>query len=177
VLNGAQLEALAEGLSANGLLAHTTHLLTGYIGSASFLDAVATVHARLVQANASAASASASSAAAAAPGGTAAPLMRNYPLTYVCDPVLGDHGQLYVPASLVAVYKAKLLPLATVLTPNGFEAEQLTGLKVCACVLSSRSENPWGETRSALARTSHPARTPPRASPKGSGRVLQHKYF
>ena len=59
----------------------------------------------------------------------------------MCDPVLGDNGQLvrcvhyaepvvtcvsvlqYVPAELPPVYKEKLLPLADVITPNQFEAE------------------------------------------------------
>jgi pyridoxine kinase len=48
----------------------------------------------------------------------------------VCDPVLGDNGKLYVPAELVKVYKETLVPLAHLLTPNQFELEQLTGVKV-----------------------------------------------
>ena len=48
--------------------------------------------------------------------------------------VLGDHGKLYVPAELVAVYAAEVLPAATVLTPNQFEAEALTGLGPIASV-------------------------------------------
>jgi len=125
-------------LAANNLLAGTSHLLTGYIGSVSFLDAVAAVHTRLVQA---AATASAAAVNPAADGGSsgggsepqaseAPPMVRPRPLTYVCDPVLGDNGKFYVPEALVEVYKEKLLPLATVLTPNGFEVEKLTGLKV-----------------------------------------------
>ena len=43
-LDGAQLGALLEGLSANWLVAGAyRHLLTGYIGSLSFLTAVASV--------------------------------------------------------------------------------------------------------------------------------------
>ena len=41
--------------------------------------------------------------------------------------MLGDDGKLYVPPELVAVYRDKVLPMATVLTPNQFEVEQLTG--------------------------------------------------
>jgi len=51
VLGGPQLEALVGGLERNALLAGTSHLLTGYIGSVSFLRAVAGVHARLKAAN------------------------------------------------------------------------------------------------------------------------------
>jgi pyridoxine kinase len=44
----------------------------------------------------------------------------------VCDPVLGDGGKLYVPAELVDAYRAEVVPLASVVTPNQFEAELLT---------------------------------------------------
>jgi pyridoxine kinase len=96
VLQGEQLSALVEGLQANSLLEGCTHLLTGYIGSASFLRAVLrTVHALR--------------AANAEPGAS---------LTFVCDPVLGDNGKLYVPEELIAIYRDEVVPLASVLTPN-----------------------------------------------------------
>jgi pyridoxal/pyridoxine/pyridoxamine kinase len=49
--------------------------------------------------------------------------------TYVCDPVLGDHGRFYVqePEALLGVYRSQVLPLADVVTPNQFEALALTG--------------------------------------------------
>lgn len=47
------------------------------------------------------------------------------PLVYVCDPVLGDNGVLYVPESLIPLYRARILPLAQVLTPNAFELARL----------------------------------------------------
>ena len=71
VLDGAQLEKLAKGLDSNGLLKNVSHLLTGYIGSPSFLRAVCAVHRMLKQ--------------------------HNPEVVFVCDPVLGDHGKLYVP--------------------------------------------------------------------------------
>ena len=49
VLDGAQLEALAKGLDDNGLLRGVSHLLTGYIGSTSFLRAVCAVHLHVTQ--------------------------------------------------------------------------------------------------------------------------------
>ncbi|KAJ4823629.1 hypothetical protein Tsubulata_032164 [Turnera subulata] len=103
VLNGQQLWDLIEGLEANDLL-YYTHLLTGYIGSVSFLDSILEVVKKLRSINPK--------------------------LTYVCDPVLGDEGKLYVPPELVAVYREKVIPVATMLTPNQFEAEQLTGLRI-----------------------------------------------
>ncbi|KAF3445251.1 hypothetical protein FNV43_RR14945 [Rhamnella rubrinervis] len=103
VLNGQELWELIEGLKANDLL-HYTHLLTGYIGSVSFLNTVLEVVDKLRSINPK--------------------------LTYVCDPVMGDEGKLYVPPELVSVYREKVVPVASMLTPNQFEAEQLTGLRI-----------------------------------------------
>ncbi|XP_027079374.1 pyridoxal kinase isoform X1 [Coffea eugenioides] len=103
VLNGDQLWDLIEGLEANDLL-YYTHLLTGYIGSVSFLNTVLKVVDKLRAIN---------------PG-----------LTYVCDPVMGDEGKLYVPQELVSVYREKVVPVASMLTPNQFEAELLTGIRI-----------------------------------------------
>ncbi|GKY98484.1 hypothetical protein MPSEU_000805700 [Mayamaea pseudoterrestris] len=104
VLKGDQLRAIMQGLEDNHLLSQTGHLLTGYIGSLSFLEAVLDVLHLLRK--------------------------HNVDIRYVCDPVLGDRGEFYVPKELVAVYKERVVPLADVLTPNQFEVEQLTGLKV-----------------------------------------------
>lgn len=46
------------------------------------------------------------------------------------DPVLGDHGKLYVGQAVAEAIRDKLLPLATILTPNAFELSWLTGLPV-----------------------------------------------
>jgi pyridoxine kinase len=102
-LDGAALDEVATGLRENGLLGFS-HVLTGYVGNATFLRSIAAV-VREVR--------------AVHPGAV-----------YVCDPVLGDHGRLYVPPELVPVYREEIVPLATVLTPNQFEAEQLTGLTI-----------------------------------------------
>ncbi|KAK6125395.1 hypothetical protein DH2020_040864 [Rehmannia glutinosa] len=77
---------------------------TGYIGSVSFLNTVLKVVDKLRSIN---------------PG-----------LTYVCDPVLGDEGKLYVPQEMVSVYREKVVPVASMLTPNQFEAEKLTGFRI-----------------------------------------------
>jgi pyridoxal kinase len=47
---------------------------------------------------------------------------------YLCDPVLGDNGSYYVPAELKDAYCQLLLPLATVITPNIFECQVLSGI-------------------------------------------------
>jgi len=103
VLNGNQLRSILDGLGRNGLLQDVGHLLTGYIGSESFLRAVLDVLKALRQ---------------------------HSHVRYICDPVLGDMGKLYVPPELVSVYKDEVIPLADVLTPNQFEVEQLTGIQV-----------------------------------------------
>jgi pyridoxine kinase len=51
-------------------------------------------------------------------------------MVYFCDPVLGDNGKLYVPEALVDLYRSQVLPIATVLTPNQFECELLSGVKI-----------------------------------------------
>jgi len=103
VLNGDDLMQLMAGLEENGL-ASFDFLLTGYIGSADFLHKVLDVLEVL----------KASSAQVA----------------YHCDPVLGDHGKLYVPEALVEEYKHNVVPVADVLTPNEFEAEQLSDVTI-----------------------------------------------
>ncbi|CAH1450419.1 unnamed protein product [Lactuca virosa] len=105
VLNGKQLWELIEGLEANNLL-YYTHLLTGYIGSISFLDNVLEVVKKLRSINTT--------------------------LTYVCDPVMGDEGKLYAPQELVFVYREKVVPVASMLIPIQFEAEQLTGFRIAS---------------------------------------------
>jgi pyridoxine kinase len=103
-LTAAQLAALLDGLAANGLLAgRYTHLLTGYVPG-PLAGAVAAAAARLAAAN---------------PG-----------LVYVCDPVMGDEGRLYCAPELPGRYRAEIVPLAAVLTPNQFEAELLTGRRI-----------------------------------------------
>jgi pyridoxal/pyridoxine/pyridoxamine kinase len=44
--------------------------------------------------------------------------------------VLGDNGSYYVPSELTDIYRQKLLPLATIITPNHFEAEVLSGVTI-----------------------------------------------
>ncbi|WAQ82142.1 hypothetical protein PtA15_2A456 [Puccinia triticina] len=51
---------------------------------------------------------------------------KNPNVTYLVDPVMGDDGKLYVSAQVPPKYK-ELLKLATLATPNEFEAQILTG--------------------------------------------------
>ncbi|XP_076372715.1 pyridoxal kinase isoform X4 [Tachypleus tridentatus] len=77
---------------------------TGYVGSVSFLGKVLEVVKDLKE--------------------------ENPDLMYVCDPVMGDNGKMYVPEDLLPVYRDQLTPLADIVTPNQFEAELLTGIKI-----------------------------------------------
>jgi len=99
-LDGDNLRGLVDGLETNGVLNHA-HLLTGYIGTASFLREVVALRQKLP------------------------PDCR-----YICDPVMGDHGKLYVAEELVDVYRTEVLPHVTVLSPNQFEAELLAQSKI-----------------------------------------------
>jgi len=103
VLQGEQLVQILKGLERNGLLQNVGHLLTGYIGSESFLQQV--IHVLTT-------------------------LRKHRKVRFVCDPVLGDAGQFYVPRELVQLYRDDVIPLANVVTPNQFEVEQLTGIAV-----------------------------------------------
>lgn len=117
VQSGEQLLSILEGLQQNNLLDSVGHLLTGYIGSETFCRAILDVIQTLRQANSN--------------------------IRYVCDPVLGDNGKLYVPQNLVSIYRNEVIPVADVVTPNQFEVEQLTGIciknmndaKLAACHL------------------------------------------
>jgi len=76
-------------------------VLTGYFGNAAQPRAVA----RLIDA-----------------------LRRNNPdLIYVCDPVMGDLGGLYIPQPTAEAIRDELLPLATIATPNRYELAWLSG--------------------------------------------------
>lgn len=104
VLNEKDIVELVDCLIHNDLHKGYTHLLTGYVCSPSFLHAIAKIVKQLKEAN---------------PG-----------LIYVCDPVMGDNGKMYVPESLLEIYKNTIIPLADILTPNQYEVELLTGKPV-----------------------------------------------
>jgi len=46
---------------------------------------------------------------------------------YLCDPVIGDRGRLYVSEALAVDTRDRLLPLADIATPNAFECAWLAG--------------------------------------------------
>lgn len=55
-------------------------------------------------------------------------LRQNNPeLIYVCDPVMGDLGGLYVPEATAEAIRDHLIPLASLATPNRYELAWLSG--------------------------------------------------
>lgn len=81
-----------------------THVMTGYGSSYSLLERIRDLVAEMKRANPE--------------------------VVYVCDPVMGDNGFLYVPAEIVPLYKKDLLRMADIVTPNQYEAELLTGIQI-----------------------------------------------
>lgn len=43
---------------------------------------------------------------------------------------MGDNGKMYVPEDILPVYRDVVVPLADVITPNQYEAELITGMKM-----------------------------------------------
>jgi len=103
ILDSRQVHDLMDGLRLNELCSYS-HLLTGYVASESCLKEIAKIVESLRQSNPK--------------------------LYYVCDPVLGDNGQYYVPKELMVLFRDLIIPLADVITPNQFELEMLSGIHV-----------------------------------------------
>ncbi len=103
------------GIEANGLFALTDAVLTGYFATpgqvrraAEAIDAIRAVQTR-----------TAHNVCAYAPE----PVV-------VVDPIIGDHGRLYVPDAVAEAIRDELVPRADLVTPNAFELGWLTGLPV-----------------------------------------------
>ena len=57
---------------------------------------------------------------------------------------MGDNGEMYVPKELLNIYRDNLIPLADIVTPNQFEAEQVlilisSCIAVIFCVINNQS--------------------------------------
>jgi pyridoxine kinase len=96
--------ALMADLERAPWLGEVTAILSGYLGDASQAAAVASL-VRTLKA-------------------------RNPGVTYICDPVMGDMGGLYVPEAVAAAMRDQLLPIADIATPNRYELEWLAGVKL-----------------------------------------------
>jgi len=97
----ARLAALVAGLATRGAFTRCEAVSSGYLGAAAAVPVVIDAVAQ---------------ARAAHPGAL-----------YLCDPVIGDGGRIYVPPALVTAIRDDLLPIADIATPNPFELATLTG--------------------------------------------------
>jgi pyridoxine kinase len=97
----ATLNALIEGLAADGLLGEIDAVLTGYIGAADQAPVILDAVERIKAANAK--------------------------TTFVCDPVLGDDGKMFVSDAIADAVLNGLAPNADWLTPNAYELGLMTG--------------------------------------------------
>jgi pyridoxine kinase len=100
--DGQMIDDCLSGLEAIGVLPRCAGLLTGYLGKAEIGEAALRALDRIRAVNGEAA--------------------------YACDPVIGDVGPgVYVAAGVGEFFRDRALPLATIVTPNAFELDWLTG--------------------------------------------------
>jgi pyridoxine kinase len=100
--DAAMIDDCVAGLEAIGVLPRCAGLVTGYLGRAEIGEAALRALATVRAANPEAA--------------------------YACDPVIGDLGRgAYVAPDVAEFFRDRALPAATIVTPNAFELEWLTG--------------------------------------------------
>jgi pyridoxine kinase len=70
---------------------------------------------------------------------------KNRHALYICDPVIGDSGGLYVPEATALAMRDRLVAIADIATPNRYELEWLTGTKlpdIKAVIAAARDAGP-----------------------------------
>lgn len=100
----AQFASLMKDLENSPWLGEVAGVLSGYLGDAAQADAVASL--------------------------VGAVKAKNPEALYICDPVMGDMGGLYVPAELAEALRDRLMPIADIATPNRYELEWMVGAKL-----------------------------------------------
>lgn len=101
VIGASEFDALVDDLIGAPWRGEIKAVLSGYIGEAAQASSIA----RLVRALRA----------------------ENPEIVYLCDPVCGDEGGLYVPLATAEAIRDELLPLASIATPNRFELAWLAG--------------------------------------------------
>lgn len=112
---------------------------------------------------------------------TAARFIAKFPKAlYLCDPVIGDDPKgLYVPESVAEAIRARLLPLAKILTPNRFEREWLGDVAHVPELMTTslpEGENLITELQTPKARLRHATRKVA-GVPHGTGDLLAGLYL
>jgi pyridoxine kinase len=99
------IDECMAGLETIGALSRCAGLLTGYLGRAEIGEAALRAFRSIRAAN---------------PGAV-----------YACDPVIGDVGRgSYVAPGVAEFFRDRAMPPATIATPNAFELELLTGIRI-----------------------------------------------
>ncbi|TDQ82104.1 pyridoxine kinase [Dongia mobilis] len=104
VLPASEVRELIDGLRQLDVLKQANTVLTGYLGAPETAALVAEVVAEVKAANPDA--------------------------LFICDPVIGDQGSMYVKPELAQALAEILVPIADVLSPNVYELGHLTGREV-----------------------------------------------
>ena len=132
-MSAEEFSSIVEGLTTNGFLPTYSCVLSGYVGNEAVLKELAKLVGKWQDERRK---------ALAEYGGFEDP---SRPV-YVCDPVCGDNGKLYVSESVLPVYRDQLIPLADIVTPNGFEASVLSGIEV-KDIASAKKAAQWFHDR------------------------------
>lgn len=104
VLDAELVAALLKGVEERGLVDAAKMIVTGYLGSVENAAVVGDFIARARK--------------------------RNPRLAYVCDPVMGDDDLgLFVKPALLDVFRERIVPMASIITPNQYELELLARRK------------------------------------------------
>ena len=104
VPQAAQFDAIIDDLCRAPWLSEVGAVLTGYLGDPSQAESIA----KLVN----------------------AVKAKTPDALYVCDPVIGDLGGLYVPEPIALAIRDILLPFSDITTPNQYELSWLSGQKI-----------------------------------------------
>lgn len=100
-----EVQALLQGLSRRAIFPQCKAVLTGYLGSPALGDAVLDAVSMVKAANKE--------------------------VIWCCDPVMGDQGRgFFVAPAIADFFKKRALPRADILTPNLFELEQISDVRV-----------------------------------------------
>lgn len=100
----AEFQSIVDDLIDAPWIGEVRAVLSGYLGTAGQAEGVARLVTALKQ--------------------------RNPDLFYACDPVIGDANGLYIPVEVAASVRDRLLPLASLATPNRFELSWLAGAEL-----------------------------------------------
>lgn len=113
-------KGMMTALQANTWLSGLDAVVTGYLPSTSYVEALEIGLGRLSEANPD--------------------------ILYLCDPVLGDDpGGLYVEEDLATAIRDRLVALADVITPNRFELSWLSGINVTSAADAVAAADALGE--------------------------------